>query len=70
MTVDRLKEHMIELRDSLEVMHKRVDDSVSQSRDEKRRATNKRRRRINLDKGDYVMVAASDPSNLSKPKPR
>jgi len=45
LTVDRLKEHMIELRDSLEEMHKRVADSVFKSRDAKRRATNKHPRR-------------------------
>ena len=70
MTVDRLKEYMLELRYFLEQIHKQVADSVSKSRDAKRRATNKRRRKINFDRGDYVLVAASDPDNLSKLQPR
>ena len=61
---------MTELRDSLKQMHKRVADSVSKAHDAKRRATKKRRRGIDFDKGDYVLVGASDPENLSKLQPR
>jgi len=75
MTVDRLKEHIIELRDSLKQMYKRVADSVSKSRDAKRHATDKRQRRINLDKGDFLVVASDrtisqsyNPNGLNRTK--
>jgi len=63
---EKLKEFMKDFRESVIVIHRKVETSVKSSRAFKRRNCNKKRSAVKNDQGDYVVIAVGQTQNLSK----